>query len=183
MTNDYSLCLSGFQLLISALPFYPEVDLFATRQTNKLPKYISWKQDLYALKIYAFSCQWPDKVYFFPLINLINKSIHKFIHDKVVYGVIITPAGLDLSTLADIISILFADNTFISSCCLEGQFPTHHPFNLIGWPISTLPARTKAYLRNSQQPACSVSSHLLSRHINDTERFFLFICCYTREFV
>ena len=54
ITNDYSLCLSGFQLLISALPFYPEVDLFATRLTNKLPKYISWKPDPYAWKIYAF---------------------------------------------------------------------------------------------------------------------------------
>ena len=65
MTNDYSLCLSGFQLLISVLHFYPEVDLFATRLTNKLPKYVSWKPDPYAWKIDAFYCQWPDKSVFF----------------------------------------------------------------------------------------------------------------------
>ena len=118
-------------------------------------------------------CQWPDKVFFFPPINLINKSIDKFINDKVVYGVIITPAWPGLSTLPDIISLLFADPTFIPSCCLEGQLPTRHPFNLMAWPISTLPARTKAYLRNSQQPAYSVSPPLLSRHINDTGRFFI----------
>ena len=92
-----------------------------------MPKYISWKPDPYAWKIDAFSCQWPDKVYLFPPINLINKSIHKFIHDKVVYGVIITPAWPGLSTLPDIISLLFADPTFIPSCCLEGQLPTYPP--------------------------------------------------------
>ena len=71
------------------------------------------------------------KCIFFPPINLINKSIHKFIHDKVVYGVIITPAWPRLSTLPDIISLLFADPIFIPSYCLEGQLDTHHPFNLM----------------------------------------------------
>ena len=48
--NDYALCSNGFQLLIDLLPFKPEIDLFATRLTNKLPKYISWHRDPYAWK-------------------------------------------------------------------------------------------------------------------------------------
>ena len=40
--NDYALCANGFELLTSLLPFTPEIDLFATRLTNKLVKYISW---------------------------------------------------------------------------------------------------------------------------------------------
>ena len=50
---------------------------------------------------------------------------------------IITPAWPGLSTLPDIISLLFADPTFIPFCCLEGQLPTCHQFNLMAWPISS----------------------------------------------
>ena len=122
---------------------------------------------------YILHCQWPNEVYLFLPINLISELINKFIEDRVTYSVILTPAWPGLSAIPNIISLLFDDPIFIPSLCLEGQLPTRHPFNLIAWPISTLPAEAKAYPKMHQQPCCTVLPPPHSPHINDTGNSFI----------
>ena len=47
-----------FQKAIKHLKFKPDLDCFATRLNTQLPKYISYKLDLYAYLTDAFSCRW-----------------------------------------------------------------------------------------------------------------------------
>ena len=55
------------------------IDLFASRLTHKLDHYVSWKADHSAMKFNAFSFKWPDYIYMFPAVPLINKTIIKFL--------------------------------------------------------------------------------------------------------
>lgn len=151
--NDYSLNTDIFKKLLLKIPFTPKVDLFASRLTNKTPIYVSWRFDPFAWKVNAFSFNWPNEIYLFPPINLISKSVQKFIDDEVEMGILITPDWPSLTVLPKILTLLFSDPVFIPTCYFEGQRPTRHAFNLMAWPISTLAAKTKAYLKRQQMPS------------------------------
>lgn len=160
-SNDYSLSCEAFKELILCIPFQLKVDLFASRLSHKLPLYASWKFDPFAWKVNAFSFTWPNNVYFFPPINLITKSVHKFVQDEVKLGVLITPDWSGITILPKIISLLVADPIFIPSYYFEGQIPTRHPFNLMAWPISTPAENSRSSLRKQQTLSWRASPPLL----------------------
>ena len=60
-----------------------EIDLFATRLTNQLKSYVSWRPDPQAVATDAFSIDWSQmKGYAFPLFNLIPRTLMKVINDN-----------------------------------------------------------------------------------------------------
>ena len=60
----------------------PEIDLFACRPNNQLPKYVSWKPDPGASHMDAFSFSWSGKfVYIFPPFSLLNICLQKLEND------------------------------------------------------------------------------------------------------
>ena len=66
-------------------PFLKEsnTDLFATRLTNQLPCYASWRPDPHAVVTDAFSINWSRvKRYAFPPFNLIPRTLTKVIKDN-----------------------------------------------------------------------------------------------------
>ena len=61
----------------------PEIDLFASRLNNQLPKYVSWKPDPGATHVDAFSFSWSDSfVYIFPPFSLLNRCLQKLEKDQ-----------------------------------------------------------------------------------------------------
>jgi len=61
----------------------PEIDLFACRLNNQLPKYVSWKPDPGACHVDAFSFSWSGKfVYIFPPFSLLNRCLQKLENDQ-----------------------------------------------------------------------------------------------------
>ena len=57
-----------------------EIDLFATRLTNQLKSYVSWRPDPHAVATDAFSSQM--KGYAFPPFNLIPRTLMKVIYKR-----------------------------------------------------------------------------------------------------
>jgi hypothetical protein len=60
-----------------------EIDLFTTRLTNQLKRYVSWRPDPHAVATDAFSIDWSQpKGYAFPPFNLIQRTLMKVINDN-----------------------------------------------------------------------------------------------------
>ena len=60
-----------------------EIDLFACRLNNQLPKYVSWKPYPGACRVDAFSISWSGKfVYIFPPFSLLNRCLQKLENDQ-----------------------------------------------------------------------------------------------------
>lgn len=53
--NYFFLSQQVFDEILSILDFHPALDMFASRISSKLPRYVSWKFDPYAFKVDAFS--------------------------------------------------------------------------------------------------------------------------------
>ena len=162
-SNDYYLYQSSFSHLISLLPFRPTIDLFATRVSTKLNKYVSWKYDPYAVKINAFSFTWTENSYLFPPIYLIDKCISKLISDNVDKALIITPAWQGLNSMPLIIQHLFHHPIFIPFEHIGGYQPTRYRFHLMAFPFSANPARRETYHQTLSRPCSRVfhKKHLL----------------------
>ena len=65
--NIFDYCCQFFQI-------QPEIDMFASRVTAKLPVYCSWHPDPYATHIDAFQCNWTlyDNLYCFPAFSCVS---------------------------------------------------------------------------------------------------------------
>jgi hypothetical protein len=166
--HDYGISQEAFHTLLTLIPFNPPIDLFASRLSAKLPVYVSWDNDPFSSHNNAFSFPWPNKVYAFPPIPLISKTIHKIISDNVHNVLLITPAWPGLVCLPIIMSLLIANPIFIPSLHLEGCLPTRHAFSLMAWPISTNAADTNHYLEILQVPSSTVSRKALCYLTEDT---------------
>ena len=67
-----------FHKIVNLFKVTPEIDLFASAFSHKVPKYISWNPDQEAFAIDAFSISWVNiKFYVFPPFSLIGASISK----------------------------------------------------------------------------------------------------------
>ena len=70
----------------------PEIDLFASRLSNQLPSYYSWKSDPSSLGTDALQQKWYHKsLYAFPPFALIHKVLKKVEEEKVSPLIIVTP--------------------------------------------------------------------------------------------
>ena len=65
--NDFGLSQTAFNLLTSLIPFELNVDMFASRLSNKLERFVSWHNDPFSWRVDAFSFRWSHNLYFSPL--------------------------------------------------------------------------------------------------------------------
>ena len=89
--TEWQLNPKSFKRLCEHFKFFPEIDWFASSENKQTLTYASWKQDISAFHIDAFTASWNNnKSYFFPPFSLLGPVISKIIEDKTV-GIIITP--------------------------------------------------------------------------------------------
>ena len=89
-TSDWRLKPTVFQQIQTIWgPF--QIDLFASRHNAQLERYVSWKQDPYALAVDAFLLEWRNQnAYLFPPFAMIPRCLAKVYKDQATV-VIITP--------------------------------------------------------------------------------------------
>ena len=155
--HDYSLSQKAFEDLLVLVGFKPEVDLFASRNTWKLTKFVTKSADLLAWHTDAFSFKWEDAVYMFPPLCLISATVQKFICDSVDEGLLITPYWLELPCVASLFKLLTCDPILIPAACLEGTRPTRYKFQLVAWHISCQPVKTQVF-QNQRHKRCLKAS-------------------------
>lgn len=161
--NDFALSQSVFDDLISSFQIFPECDMFASRISAKLPRYVSWKSDPYSWKVDAFSFPWTGSLYFFPPINLISKVVAKFSNDNVSYSILITPAWASLPSLHSIINLLSDNPIFLPAYCVEDSQLVRRPFSWMAWPISSQAAHQLEFRKIRQLPSQKALPLALSR--------------------
>ncbi|XP_070578105.1 uncharacterized protein [Ptychodera flava] len=82
--HDYMLNPVVFRQLCQ-VTFTPTIDLFASRVTRQLLKYVAWKPDPQAVGQDAFTIHWAtERPYLFPPLPLIGRCLHKITQDRAV---------------------------------------------------------------------------------------------------
>jgi len=90
-SSEWKLCPKIFQLICKAR-WTPTIDLFASRISHQVPRYMSWKHDPYSIGRDAFQAPWKDlQAYAFPPFSLIPRVLKK-IQDEKATLLLITPA-------------------------------------------------------------------------------------------
>ena len=92
-TIEWRLSTHLFQN-ISSMFGNPTLDLLASRINYQIDRYISWKPDLKALAIDAFSIKWNVEFYYiFPPFSLLGQVTAKIYTDKT-KAILVIPNGL-----------------------------------------------------------------------------------------
>ena len=91
-SSEWELRPLIFSKLCQILGKKSEIDLFASRLSNLLPSYYSWKPDPNSLDTDGLQQKWYHKsVYTFPPFALIHKVLKKVDEEKVPSLIIVTP--------------------------------------------------------------------------------------------
>ena len=73
------------------LNFFPEIDLFATKNNTQLDRFCSFKPDPEALYINSFSLNWGEMAFYaFPPFNMILRTLDKIKEDQGT-GILVIP--------------------------------------------------------------------------------------------
>ena len=90
--SEWKLCPLIFSKICQILGKRPEIDLFASRLSNQLPSYYSWKQDPINFGTDALQQNCYQKsLYAFSPFALIHKVLRKVEEKKVPFLIIVTP--------------------------------------------------------------------------------------------
>lgn len=87
--NDFKLDSISFSKIQSKLGV-PQIDLFASHQTNQCKNYYSWFPDPGCIGVDAFSYKWDTFFYAFPPFSLVARVLKKVINDSAT-GIIVVP--------------------------------------------------------------------------------------------
>ena len=80
-----------FITLCDRFKFNSQADLFVTRLSKQIDKYVSWMLDPYCIAGNGFNFSWkPHKIYAFPPFSLVGATILKLIRDNTI-GIMIIP--------------------------------------------------------------------------------------------
>ena len=138
----------------------PEIDLFACRLNNQLPKYVSWKPDPGACHVDAFSFSWSGMfVYIFPPFSLLNRCLQKLEKDQT-SALLIAPVWPTQVWWPRLLSLLVANPLLLpqeKDLLILPQSETLHPLRnqmrLMACLLSGNPMKQEEY--RSQQLDCS----------------------------
>ena len=88
-TWDFSLRTEIFEA-ISKRWFLPEIDLFASQECHKIPRFVSWKPCEGVTTDALNMTSWPNKCYMFPPVPLLLKTVARLMEEEV-EGIVIAP--------------------------------------------------------------------------------------------
>ena len=156
--HGYSLPVSLFQHFCNHFCLDPEVDLFASRLNNKLPFYYSRGPDPSSSGFDAFSMDWPNSVYAFPPIMLVDKFLAYFMNHNISEGLVVVPYWPGQSFFPNLLKLISNTPILFSVSHLEGSAQTPRPLRfLLACHISSDPEKRKGYLRSLSQESSEVS--------------------------
>ena len=90
-SSEWMLCPNIFKALSRTMG-QPSIDLFASRVSNQLPRYLSWKADPNCLAVDAFQQDWTQEFpYAFPPFCLITRVLRQVEVQTVKRMILITP--------------------------------------------------------------------------------------------
>ena len=89
--------------------FWPDVDLFASRNNYQVEKFVSWFPQPGAWRVDAFSFPWIGmKPYIFPPFSLISRILNKIIEDKVEIALLVVPHWISQSWFPLLLSVMIS---------------------------------------------------------------------------
>ena len=147
------------------------LDLFASRISHQLPKYISWLPDPEAWKINAFSIDWNlDGIYCFPPFCLISRILHRVMLQQTKMT-IIAPRWAQRSWYPLLIDMLIElpillPKTNILSNPVDASHTTSANWNLIACTISSRSSERRAFLERLERYWQQVGESQPKRPIN-----------------
>jgi len=90
-SSEWKMCPKVFSQVCQKLGT-PQIDLFASRLTHQLPRYMAWRPDPYSQGTDAMQQIWPQGfLYAFPPFCLINRVLQKVCREKISEIIIVTP--------------------------------------------------------------------------------------------
>lgn len=136
-----------------------EIDLFASRLTNQLPRYVSWKADPGAEATDAFSLNWAQhRGYAFPPFVLIGRCLKQVICQQVPSLVIVTPVW-EMQSWFPLLLELCVDQPLLlpPSPNLLTREQEQHPLQdlvLAAWLVSANSSRQTAFRTKLKPFSC-----------------------------
>ena len=82
-TWEIKLDPNVFIQIVSHFRLLPTLDAFASRETDQLKRYMSWRADPEAVGRDAMLLKWDEKTYLFPPVPLLAKVLNKVVEKKV----------------------------------------------------------------------------------------------------
>ena len=130
--TEWQLIPDIFELTMSALQFYPDVDLFASRTNHQINTYVSWHPDPHAIATDAFTLSWTHlKFYAFPPFSIIGRVVAKIVKDQAT-GVIIVPNWSTQYWYPSLLSIKISEMIYLPEYALRLQSDQMKQHPLLG---------------------------------------------------
>ena len=136
---------------------YPHLDLFASKNNFKLPRWYSWGKDPGALAWNAFSRKWDEYAYAFPPHSILRRVIHKIKQDKALV-ILIAPYWPHSPWTSDLLEMLVdLPIPLPPRQDLRLQEGTYHDnprfWKLTAWKVSGDPTLPEDFRRNLFTPS------------------------------
>ena len=159
-----------------------EIDLFASRLNKRLPTYVSWRPDPFALYVDAFSGSWKNaKCYLFPPFSLIGRCLRKITDDET-EATVIVPLWTTRNWFPMLLKMLVKPpivlprvRNLLTLPPYGKPHPLIHRMTLVACRLSGLRSRSLEFRRElprlSQPPGSHLLSHNMERILRDGRSF------------
>ena len=149
--HTYSITPSFFSLLCSHFNILPKSDLFASSINFKVPFYYSEGPDPQSSGIDAFLMNWPDSIYAFPPINLVQRFLSYFLQFKIEMGLVIVPYWPAQPFFPILLDLLIDTPLLFSAARMDAQdLLPRHLSKFLACAISCNQERKLEYHKNLQ---------------------------------
>ena len=134
-----------------------QIDLFASRLSAQLPRYMSWRPDPGSIATDALSQPWMEiRGFAFPPFSLIGRCLSKVKREKVSELILVAPVWPTQPWFAVLLLMLYQKPIILPKYPsllknpLNEPHPLMHQLNLAVWPVSGIPSRVKEFQEQRQ---------------------------------
>ena len=169
-SSEWKLDTMIFQRIMSIVGNC-EIDLFASRLSAQLPRYMSWKPDPGAVATDALSQPWGDNSnYAFPPFSLIGRCLSKIRREEVQKVVLIAPLWTAQPWFPDLMRMLYRKPILLPNHkpLLQNHRNEAHAMGnklkLAAWPVSGVVSKTRAFQSELQRSFYPHGKNQQKRH-------------------
>ena len=155
-SSEWMLDPAVFHQIMEALGLC-QIDLFASRLSAQLPRYMSWRPDPGSIATDALSQPWMEiRGFAFPPFSLIGRCLSKVKREKVSELILVAPVWPTQPWFAVLLLILYQKPIILPKYPsllknpLNEPHPLMHQLNLAVWPVSGIPSRVKEFQEQRQ---------------------------------
>lgn len=142
--TEWSLNPIAFDKIVKHLG-KPIVDLFASKNNFKCPKYVSWLRDPGSFAVDAFTIPWEDGFYAFPPFSQILRTVQKIKVDKV-EGILLVPFWPSQPWYPLVLKLALEEKVILEpdlnllSCPYRETHPLASELTLVAYKVSGKPS-------------------------------------------